>query len=115
MLLEQNRRHDVMFERLMAQFTQMHVHKWPQTDGSSGSQGGAENPTPAYPTMPNLSKDVQTFDGKKGRTVAKEWLHNIESQQQLCNWSESFALETARSHLQGDAHHCLTRKKGVMT
>ena len=101
MLLEQNRRRDEMMERMMVQLAQFNMNRPPSE---------ATSAIPTYHIMPDLSKDIQTFDGEKGNLVAKEWLRGIESRKTLHNWPESFTLETARSHLRRGARHWLRRR-----
>ncbi|KAK9674810.1 Zinc knuckle [Popillia japonica] len=80
MMVVQNKRRDEVLERVLEQI----------------------NNRNSYQVMPDLTKNVATFDGNIG---ARDWIRKIKSMQTLHQWPDSFALEIARSNLIGGAHH----------
>lgn len=92
MMIEENRRRDAMFERVMQSLA-------PQV-------AGARTPNQSnmcYQVMPDLSKHIETYDGEGGGSKAYEWIRTLDGMRTLHNWPDSIALETARMHLTGGA------------
>ncbi|CAB0036791.1 unnamed protein product [Trichogramma brassicae] len=91
------------YEKLATQFMQS-----PNVNSSAPTAA-----TTAYHIVPDLSKDIRVFNGEESNAAAKEWLRGISSRRELHHWPDSYAYETARSHLRGGARHWLERKKNV--
>lgn len=52
-----------------------------------------------YNILPDLSHNIQDFDGLSGPSSATVWIRQLESTATLHRWTEAVAFETARSHL----------------
>lgn len=94
-MLEENRRRDLVMERLIDKVTT------PMSEA-----GRSED---HFQIMPDLTKNIRYFDGE-AKSNASEWLKNLKSMKLLHNWPDQFVLETARIHLVGGAKHWMLSK-----
>lgn len=51
----------------------------------------SRNTNNAYHIMPDLTKNIKTYNGGAG---AKDWIEKLKSMRLLHQWSDAFALET---------------------
>ncbi|CAB0029530.1 unnamed protein product [Trichogramma brassicae] len=100
---ERLREQEKHYERLVSQFMQ----------SPNPTSSAPTSTSTAYHIVPDLSKDIRTFNGEESNAMAKEWLRGITSRQKLHHWPDSYAFETARSHLRGGARNWLERKPHV--
>lgn len=52
-----------------------------------------------YSVLPDLSHNIDKFDGLSGASSARVWLKQLKSTATLHRWTEQVAFEAARSHL----------------
>ncbi|GLV46050.1 hypothetical protein CBL_05136 [Carabus blaptoides fortunei] len=97
-VMEENRRQG---ELLLTMINRLSV--------SSSAQSSVQS-TPTFHIMPDLTKTIKTFNGEGDGDQAKQWIDNISSMETLHSWPDSFALETARTHLVGGAKHWYTAR-----
>lgn len=59
--------------------------------------------TPSYQIVPDLSSAIENFTGEDDGVHAREWNENLDSLQELHNWTDEYVLSAARIHLRGGA------------
>lgn len=69
-----------------------------------------------YNIMPDLTKQIETFNGETSGSAAREWLECLTGMQRLHHWPDTFALEIARMQLIGGAKDWFrTHKQDLVT
>lgn len=64
-----------------------------------GNRQPGNDPGLCYQDMPDLSRNIEEFDGEGHPAKACEWLSMLESMRTLHRWPDNIALETARMRL----------------
>lgn len=101
MLIIENQRRDEVFQRILLE----QEKKNPVVSDYGTS----------YHVLPDLTKNVPIFRGQT-KDDPKKWLDKITSMKMLHHWPDAFALETARSNLEGGAQEWyLSRKRVINT
>ena len=66
-------------------------------------ESAKSQPITNYQIMPDITQNIEDFNGEVGTRKAKEWLQSLDSMQILHRWPDSFVLEEARTHLKHGA------------
>ena len=90
-LIEDGRRRDAILTRLVERLTAL------------PNQGLPSEPNLNYNIMPDLTKQIEPFNGETSGLAAREWVKCISGMQRLHHWPDNFALEIARMQLKGGA------------